>query len=108
MQIDNVQVIEEGRFFNTINAEVTIGRETRTLKGYSNGDMIRVPGIAVRMGRSGMKTWRGEAILWIKSGNISITRTGNFRNPHGNGLSVVGFYDAAKNVCQHSSQFVAK
>lgn len=93
---------------NGTTADVTIGTETRTLpatiREYENS--VTVSGIAARMGRTGTKIWRAELTKW-NNGNISVIRDGNFRNPHGNGLVVTGFYDAAaKNVCQHSSQYV--
>ena len=87
-------------------ADVTIGRETRTLEAHRHvwQNSITVSGIAVRMGR-GSKAWQGELTKW-PSGNIAARRSGNYNNPSGrNGISVLGFYDKAdSSICLHSGQ----
>lgn len=104
IQIDRASFVSDAdSAFGTV--AVTIDNDTRTLRAWNRGDSITVFGLAVRNGRSGIQAWQGQATLWFKSGNITIMRSGNFRNPSGNGLRLQGFYNSeAKNICEHSSQ----
>lgn len=73
-------------------AQVTLDGVTRELRAFKLDDRLVVFGVAVKVGRTGSKVWNGELIHWPKSNHYTVSRGGNYRNPYGSGLYVVGFY----------------
>lgn len=75
-------------------AEIELDGKIRTLRAYMlRDDSIDIYGLAVRIGFSGTKVWRGDATYWLTNGVLNSLRASARDRMNQRGIRFLGIYE---------------